>query len=169
MRPEHFSRAECLNRTGRASSHFFVSKFHRYIYNQGFTIITDRKLLFGLFKEDRAISAIVSDKIQRWALILTNYHYQLVYKPGSKFSNTEVTIEDYISPLPCPENVVISMSVFDSILVKKKLLFTHPEISYYHKKCKLIQQGWPGKEAHDFQPYTNEKDELSVQLGCAFW
>ena len=63
---------------------FGVSKFHKYIYGREFTIITDYKPLLGLFKEDLAISPTGSARVQRWALVLASYHYQLVYKPGSK-------------------------------------------------------------------------------------
>ena len=69
-----------------------------------------------LFKEDRAISPTGSARVQRWALVLASYHDQLVYKPGSKISNADglsrLPIEDYVTPLPCPEEVVLSMSTF---------------------------------------------------------
>ena len=57
---------------------FGVSKFHKYIYGREFTIITGHKPLLGLFKEDRAISLTGSARVQRWALVLASYHYQLV-------------------------------------------------------------------------------------------
>ena len=68
---------------------FGVSKFHKYIYDLEFTIITDHKPLRGHFKEDRAMSPTGSARVQRWALVLASYHYQLVYKPGSKISNAD--------------------------------------------------------------------------------
>ena len=61
---------------------FGVSKFHKYIYGREFTINTNHKPLLGLFKEDRTISPTESARVQRWALVLASYHYQLVYKPG---------------------------------------------------------------------------------------
>ena len=92
---------------------FEVSKFHKYIYGGEFTIIMEHKPLFGLFKEDRAISPIGSARVQRWALVIASYHYQLVYKPGSKIFNADelswLPIEDYVMPLPCPKEVVLSM------------------------------------------------------------
>ena len=101
---------------------FGVSKFHKYIYGQEFTIITDHKLLLGLFKEDHAISTTGSAKVQRWALVLASYHYKLVDKPSSKISNADglsrQSIEDYVTPLLCPEEVVLSMSALDLTTVK---------------------------------------------------
>ena len=65
---------------------FGVSNFHKYIYVREFTIITNHKPLPGLFKEDRAISPTGSARVQRWALVLASYHYQLV-----------VTVHKYLS------------------------------------------------------------------------
>ena len=77
-----------------------VSKFHKYIYGREFTIIAGHKPLLGLFKEDRAIWPTGSARVQRWALVLASYHYQLVYKPGSKISNadglSQLLIEDFV-------------------------------------------------------------------------
>ena len=57
---------------------FGVSKFHKYIYGQEFTIVTDHKQLLGLFNEDCAISPTGSARVQCWVLVLASYHYLLV-------------------------------------------------------------------------------------------
>ena len=47
---------------------FGISKFHKYLYGRDFVLQTDHFPLIGLLKEDRAIPAMVSARIQRWAL-----------------------------------------------------------------------------------------------------
>ena len=153
---------------------FGVSKFHKYIYGWEFTIITDHKPLLRLFKEDRAISPTGSARAQRWALVLASYHYQLVYKPGSKISNgdelSRLPIEDYVMPLPCPEEVVLSMSALDLTPVTSKIVaFYTSRDPMLSQVCKWILHGWPEKRSLDFQPYTTRKNELSEQLGCVLW
>ena len=117
---------------------FGVSKFHKYIYGWEFTIIKDHKPLLGLFKENRAISPTGSPRVQHWALVLASYHNQLVYKPGSKISNADglsrLPIEDYVMPLLCPEEVVLTMSALDVTLVTSvSFVFSHQETPCYHK------------------------------------
>ena len=154
---------------------FGVSKFHKYIYGRIFTIITYHKPLLGLFKEDRAISLTGSARVQRWALVLASYHYQLVYKSGSKIPNADrlsrLPIEDYVTPLPCPEEVVLSMSALDlTPVTSKTVAFYTSRDPVLSQVRKWILHGWPGKKRSlDFQPYTTRKDELSEQLGCVLW
>ena len=82
------------------------------------------KPLLGLVKEDRAISPTGSARGQRWALVLASYHNQLVCKPGSQISNADglsrLPIEDHVTPLPFPEELVLSMSALDLTPVKSK-------------------------------------------------
>ena len=52
---------------------FGVEKFHKYIFGQPFTLLTDHKLLLGLFQEGRAIPEMASSRMQRWVLKLAGY------------------------------------------------------------------------------------------------
>ena len=64
--------------------------------------------------------------MHRWTLILVSYYYQLVYKAGSKISNadrlSQLPVEDYFTPLPSPEEVILSMSVLNLTIVTSKTL-----------------------------------------------
>ena len=59
---------------------FGVKRFHTYLYGCSFTLLTDHKPLLGLFKEQRAIPPQASAHIQRWALTLASYAYQLQFR-----------------------------------------------------------------------------------------
>ena len=90
------------------------------------------------FLEDRAISPTWSARVQRWALVLSNYHYQIVYKPGSKISNADwlsrLPVEGYFTPLPCPEEVVLSMSALNLTSV------TSQTVAFYTSKDPVLSQ-----------------------------
>lgn len=52
-----------------------VKKFHKYLSGRYFVIHTNRKPLITLLGEDKAIPAIVSPRLQRWAFTLSAYQY----------------------------------------------------------------------------------------------
>ena len=95
-------------------------------------------------------------------------------KPGSKISNANglswLPIEDYVTPLPCPEEVVLSMSALDlTPVTSKTVAFYTSRDPMFSQVRKCILHGWPEKRFLDFQPYTTRKDELLEQLGCVLW
>ena len=131
---------------------FGVSKFHKYIYGREFTIITEHKPLLGLFKEDRAISPTGSARVQLWTLVLASYHYQLVEnKSGSKISNayglSRLPTEDNVTPLPCPEEVVLSISALDlTPVTSKTVAFYTSRNPVLSQVRKWILHGWQEKK-----------------------
>ena len=78
---------------------FGVRHFHHYLLGRRFTIYSDHKPLQYLFSEDKAIPTMASSRIQRWALTLSAYDYNIVFKPGSQHANADV-----LSRLPLPEH-----------------------------------------------------------------
>ena len=79
---------------------FAVKKFHQYLYGQKLKIYTDHKPLLGLFKADKGIPVMSSPRIQRWALLLAAYDYELIYREGTKNGNAYG-----LSRLPLKETV----------------------------------------------------------------
>ena len=88
--------------------------------------------------------------MQRWALVLASYHYQLVYKPGSKISNADglsrLPIEDYVTPLPCLGEVVLFMTALDLTPVTSTVAFYTSRDPVLSQVRKWILHGWPEKD-----------------------
>ncbi|KAK3747895.1 hypothetical protein QZH41_001360 [Actinostola sp. cb2023] len=61
---------------------FAVKKFHQFLYGRHFKIYTDHKPLLVLLSSDKAIPPMALGRVQRWALTLSAYEYDLVYRPG---------------------------------------------------------------------------------------
>ena len=68
---------------------FGVKKFHSYLYDHHFTLITDHKPLLALFGEHRAVPTQSSSRIQRWILTLAPYEYTLAARPTTQHGNTD--------------------------------------------------------------------------------
>ena len=63
-----------------------------------FTLITDHKPLLTLINAYRANPTHTSNRIQRWALILSMYEYSISFKSTATHGNA-----DALSRLPLPE------------------------------------------------------------------
>ena len=77
---------------------FGVTRFHEYVYGRHFTLITDHKPLQSLFDSKRSVSAQALGRIQRWALKLSMYEYDLECRSTYQHGNA-----DALSRLPLPD------------------------------------------------------------------
>ena len=68
---------------------FAVKTFHQFLYGRHFKIYTDHKPLLGLLNPEKATPSMASSRMQRWALTLLAYEYELLYRPGHENGNPD--------------------------------------------------------------------------------
>ena len=56
-----------------------LKKFHQYLGGHKFTIVTNHKPLLGLFGETKSVPQMLPPRMQRWALTLAAYEYQIIH------------------------------------------------------------------------------------------
>ena len=78
---------------------FGTQKFHQYIYGCQFTLITDHRPLTTIFGDKRGIPPVAAARLQRWAILLSAYHYYIIIKPTKSHANA-----DCFSRLPISGN-----------------------------------------------------------------
>ena len=153
---------------------FGVKKFHHYLLGRHFTIQSDHKPLQHLFGKLRSVPPMASARIQRWALTLAAYHYDINYKSGKTNANADVLsrlpLPEYAGEVPVPEELVLLMEGLQNSPVKAdqiKIWTSHdPTLSIVKK---FVLQGWVETKDPNIQPYHHRKTELSVQDGCLLW
>ena len=152
---------------------FGVKKFHKFLFGTRVTIFTDHKPLLGLFGEHKSIPEHASPRVQRWAITLAAYDYQLKHKPGSENS------ADGLSRLPLisndlsyvPEDIDMLFSIIENSFVnacdvKRETQKDECLVKVYE----YCLNGWPEESvSDDFKPYKNRKTELSLENGCILW
>ena len=74
---------------------FGVKKFHQFLYGRRFTLITDHKPLMAIFNPKSAIPTLAAARMQRWALVLSVYDYDIEFKRSEDHANC-----DALSRLP---------------------------------------------------------------------
>ena len=153
---------------------FGVKKFHHYVYGRNFTILSDHKPLKHLFDYSRPIPAMASARIQRWALTLSAYQYDIEYKPGSAHANADLLsrlpLPDAPGKVPIPGETVLLMEALHTLPVTaaeiKRWTERDPLMSTVRK---MVLQGWQPTTEEELRPFHSRRNELSVHDGCVLW
>ena len=74
---------------------FGVKKFHQYLYGRKFLLVTDHKPLTTLLGTKSGITTLAAARLQRWALLLAAYQYDIEYRSTEKHGKA-----DCLSRLP---------------------------------------------------------------------
>ena len=153
---------------------FGVKKFHQYVYDPPFQIITDHKPLLGLLHEHQGIPSMAASRIQRWATILSAYNYELIFKSGRKHGNA-----DSMSRLPFQsddcgessalENYVLNTGLCHSPTTSEDIARYSTEDLITAKVMDYINNGWPAKLEELCKPYLRRRNEICINLSCLQW
>lgn len=149
-----------------------VRKFNQYLLGRKFVIRTDHKPLLAIFGEKRSIPQMAASRMQRWAIYLANFSYEINYIKG-----TDNGAADAISRLPLPEkeNMEDQMSYLNFIIqdnfpmeVKRVVKETRrdPILAKVHD---LINTGWPYKVEEELKTYHTKQNELTTEEKIVMW
>ena len=153
---------------------FGVKRFHQYLYGRKFSIVSDHKPLQYLLNENKAVPAMASVRLQRWALTLSAYQYTISYRPGEKIANS-----DSLSRLPLPETPE-TISLPNEVVFLLQILQSSPisveQIKYWIDRNPVlarvrtfVTKGWNSTCEDALSPYHSRKHELSMLDGCVLW
>lgn len=142
---------------------FGIKKFHLYLYGQRLKTFTEHNLLLGLFKADKAVLALASPRIQRWALPLAAY--DLVYRQGSRHGNADglsrLPLSDTVVEVPEPGETILLMDRLETLPVcADKIADRTSSDPVLQQVLWKVHQGW-GDKCPDpgLQPFYIRRDE----------
>ena len=73
---------------------FSVTKLRQYLMGRHFTLLTDHKPLLAILGENKGLPLMAAARMQRWAVILSGFDYEIQYCKGS------LNHADYLSRMP---------------------------------------------------------------------
>ncbi len=155
---------------------FGVRKFYQHLYGRKFTLFRDHRPLTTIFSPTKAIPSMAAARLQRWALLLAAYNYDIQYRDGAHHCNA-----DGLSRLPLPITPQVKLDTVELLQVKQldALPVLCADVCKETRADPILSQVMEMVTTGRFlnvtnannmlAPYVNRKDELTTQQGCLMW
>ncbi|XP_037930890.1 uncharacterized protein K02A2.6-like [Teleopsis dalmanni] len=135
---------------------FAVTKFHRMVFGRRFKLQTDHKPLLAIFGDKTGIKVHQANRLQRWAIKLIAYDFELKFISTNSFGYADVLLRLIHNTINPSEDYVIAAVEFEieskQILHNSldKLPLTSKMFTYETAKDKVlakifeyVTEGWP--------------------------
>ncbi|XP_052895692.1 uncharacterized protein K02A2.6-like [Anopheles moucheti] len=160
---------------------FAVTRFHKMLYGRHFRLQTDHRPLLQIFGSKKGIPVYTANRLQRFALTLQLYDFEMEYIPTDKFGNADL-LSRLISRCekPEPEYIIASIELEEVVsCVAIESLKSFPihfrEVATATRNDALLRQvyryvkeGWPRGVAYaeDLVRFHHRRDALTTVDGC---
>ena len=153
---------------------FGIKKFHQYVYGWKFLLVTDHKPLTTILSPKASLPALAAARLQRWAITLSAYNYDIEFRPTTKHANA-----NGLSRLPLDSTSTTEMNdsacLFNiqqigTLPVDPKQI--HLETSNDPLLSKVLmytKEGWPQEIDAQLHPFFRRKLEITIECGCLMW
>ena len=150
---------------------FGIKKFHHYLYGRPFILVTDHKPLLSILGPKRGIPSLAAARMQRWALLLSAYQYDIEFRSTEQHGNA-----DGLSRLPLPDSfpvgnteepTVFNLSQLDNLPVTAQEVAAATRVDPILKTLlSHLRRGWPSKVPESLVPFWRRREGLSIEGNC---
>ena len=140
-----------------------TKRLHKYLYGARFKIVTDHQALQHIFSPRSMVGKATSAMLQRWALSLGAYDYDIEYRKGSQIPQA-----DYLSRNACHEEPgAADVEELDSFMVQPLPIVRNKLIEEtrlaYGSVIASCKNGWSGSGKKRFPELYNRRNDLQLQ------
>ncbi|CAI2736848.1 unnamed protein product [Schistosoma spindalis] len=159
---------------------FAVRRFHKFLYGRRFTLLTDHKPLLTIFGSKSGVPVHSANRLQRWALILLGYDFDIQYRRTQQFGQADALSRRISKHHTIDEDAVIASLITEDhaqcylTITIRALPVTVAEIqsaskndSIIKRAMKYVTNGWPptGLDG-DLKQLYHCRDSLCVVNDC---
>ena len=139
-------------------------------------LVIDHKPLTTIFGPKKGIPVMAAARLQRWALILSAYSYDIEFCPTERHGNVDglsrLPLSSHITEGISDEPRVFNISQMESLPVSVPQLRQATSTDLVLSKVlRYTQCGWPQSidSQSPLRPYFTRKLEMTVEEGCLLW
>ena len=138
-------------------------------------MVTDHKPLTTLLGPKSGITALAAARLQRWALLLAAYQYDIEYRSTEKHGNADcpsrLPIRSEGSSEGIDEVKLINTLQIESLPMNvdqvRKATRKDPILS---RVLQFVMTGWPDKQNEpETTHYFSKRHEITAEDGCLLW
>ena len=131
----------------------------------------------SILSPTKGIPALSAARMQRWALLLSAYTYDISYRPTKSHANA-----DALSRLPLEDSQTNNDSCgvhFDSLfnfgqlealpITAKSIAAATRTDPLLAKVITYVNSGWPNHIPPELKPYSQRKHEIAIEGNCLLW
>ncbi|PIK49152.1 hypothetical protein BSL78_13986 [Apostichopus japonicus] len=179
------SRAKLFTAGKRSSRNsFWCPAFPPILCGKRFILETDHKPLTYILGPKRGIPVLAASRLQRWAILLAGYEYDIKYRTTKQNANADCLSRlpqqtqnksgesnDQFTVLWTDEGSKVNEVQVNSLPVSSEKLRKETDKDKVLSRVKyFILNGWPNETVNvKFQPYYRKRNELTVECGCILW
>ncbi|KAH9581803.1 hypothetical protein MS3_00008831 [Schistosoma haematobium] len=159
---------------------FAVRRFHKFLYGRRFTLLTDHKPLLAIFGSKSGIPAHSANRLQRWALALLWYDFEIQYRRTQQFGQADALSRLISDQLAAEENTVIASLLAEDhaecylTTAIRTLPVSATDMQNASKSDSIIKRtmnyvtnGWPTKKFDgDIKQLYQRRDSLCIVNDC---
>ena len=146
---------------------FGVKRFHQYLYGRKFCLITNHKPLTTILASDQAIPSLSAARLQRWAILLSAYRYDIRFRRTQDHANADGLSRLPVSVPPGEEFSSVA-ACFNLAQINAVAAATRQDL-LLSKVLLYLRQGWPARVPAELQPFSSRRLELTVESQCLLW
>ena len=152
-----------------------VRKFYNYLFARKFTLVTDHQPLTSIFSPSRAIPATTAARLQRYALFLSGFNYDIEYKSTKRHTNADGLSRMPVQSCNDSDNLdaeeIFHISHFETLPVTSDAIARETRRDRVLSRVyEQVKNGWKeGNHDELLKPFYNRKSEITLHQGCLLW
>lgn len=138
--------------------HWSIQRLHKFLFNVKFKIATDHSALQFIFSPDKSLAKNSTAMVQRWALSLSAYNYEIEHRSGKSIPHADF-LSRYSKMSP-PEETSDALLLQPLPVSRQDLLKESKH--YFSDIVKAVKSGWITKTNRKFPEFYKHREEISL-------